>query len=149
MRQLPAFPILLALIGASLTACSSPPHDALARLKKEPGTHAILPASELLIDGAQSFIIVCPYIPADTVSELVGGESVKVPSDGYDSVLNSAVSLLADGSVWTQKYARDEVNLCPSGSDPSPTIRPASDLLTFEKHGRGWVLTEVTQERPE
>ncbi|MDU0478821.1 hypothetical protein QVA66_06170 [Staphylococcus chromogenes] len=149
MRALPVFPLTLALIGATLSGCSTEPHDAVARLKKEPGTHAIIPASELLIDDAQQFVIVCPYVPADTISELVGGESVKVPSDGYDSVLNSLVSTLDDGSAWTQRYSRNEVNLCPNGSDFSPKVRPASELLTFEKQGRGWVLTGIEATRPE
>lgn len=147
MRVLPACLTVVTL--CTLTACIGAPHDALARLKKEPGTHAIVPASELLIDDAQQFLIVCPYVPADSVSELVGGESVKVPSDGYDNVLNALVSTLPDGSAWTQKFARTEVNFCPNGTTTDLRLRPTSDLLTFTKEGRGWVLTGMESTQPE
>lgn len=94
-----------------LSSCSDPePGDALARLKPEPGPTITVSASELLTPDAQRFLIVCPGVPADTVADLAGG-SVKVPGDGYDSILNAFVVITSDGGVVTQRYAREEVDL--------------------------------------
>lgn len=131
---------LLAATTLTLAGCTStPPHDALARLKPEPGPTLSLPARELLVPDTQTFLIACPGVPGDTVAEVAGG-SVKVPSDGYDPILNAFIAITSDGGVVTQRYAREEIDLCSSGPKNPLEAQDASTPLTFVKEGTRWRL---------
>lgn len=125
---------------AALVGCGvDKPHDALARLKPEPGPTITLTASELIAPDAQTFFIMCPGVPAEIGEEISGG-SVKVPEEGYDPILNSFVVITADGGVVTQRYATEEIDLCSRGFTDPLTKRDASIPLTFVKEGTRWKL---------
>lgn len=117
------------------------PHDALARLKPEPGPTITLPASELIVSDAQRFLIACPGVPALRISDAAGG-TVKVPESGYDPVLNALIVITSDGGVVTQRYSTEEIDLCSDGFADPLTQRDASELLTFEKQGTQWRLVK-------
>ncbi|MEJ5928340.1 hypothetical protein WG915_06875 [Corynebacterium sp. H128] len=132
------WPLFLLLPG--LAACSPPaPYDALARLQGEPGPVLTLPASELVTKDAQHFVIVCPGVTAHDVVAVVE-DSVKVPEEGYDQVMNSFVSVTSDRSVETQRYATEELDLCSEGFADPLTLRTTATELTFRKEGTQWRL---------
>lgn len=131
---------LAATTSLALVSCATPPpYDALARLKPEPGPTIVLEARELLVPDAQYFLIACPGVSGDDIAELAGG-SVKVPSDGYDSVLNAFVVITSDGGVVTQRYATEEIDLCSTGFLDPLAQRETSLPLTFVKEGTLWRL---------
>lgn len=130
---------LLSVAGLLVGCASTETGDALARLSSENGPTATVVARELLVPDAQRFMVVCPGIPADTVAELAG-DSVKVPTDGYDDVMNSFVSVASDGGVVTQRYAREEIDLCAGDDTRQLEMTDASANLTFVKQGTRWQL---------
>lgn len=133
---------LVAVIATALTlgACASgQPHDALARLKPEPGPTITVPAAELISEDAQQFLVACPGTAAFTVTEAAGGPA-DIPAEGYDNVLNAFVVITSDGGIVTQRYATEEIDLCSTGFTNPLIERDASTPLTFIKEGTRWRL---------
>ncbi|MFV8381174.1 hypothetical protein [Corynebacterium hindlerae] len=131
---------IVVIAALTLSACSSgQPHDALARLKPEPGPTITLPASELVAEDAQQFLIACPNVPAITVTQAAGG-TVDLPDEGYDEVLNAFIVITSDSGVITQRYSREEIDLCTDDFPDPLTKRDASTPLTFAKEGTQWRL---------
>lgn len=134
--------IIAGLAIGTAPACAQHPQDALGRLKLEPTTNATIPAHELLHKDAQSFTIACPGVPAEAIVKALGN-SGKVPDDGYEDHLNAFVVKLDDGSTWTQRYARSEVDLCHSQAGAHQQIYDPSSITSWQKLDKKWVLEDV------